>query len=309
MSRPARAAVQLPERTQSGRRTQDAIARAIERLAAAPRVYVMCDFDGTIAAIRHDPQRVVPDPTAMTALKDLAALPRTSVSVISGRSLDDLRMRVREPGQLKLIGSYGIEADGGRSGHGPAHQQAQRLVDRIERTLSRAVGSLPGVRIERKTLSVAMHFRGLPRSEARRACTRASRAMATSGLRAVAGRSVAEWCAFTPCKASAIRKMVDRRARQCVLCIGDDHGDAGALAMVHAWGGVAISVGRRRAGIPLRVRGVPDVARVLRRLSELRTAHVPSSSAHLASPRGRNARVAKARARAHGRSGAASARA
>jgi trehalose 6-phosphate phosphatase len=299
----------MAARAHPRRQPDAAILRALERLAAAPSLSVMCDFDGTIAAICRDPQRVVPDPMAMSALEGLAALPRTSVAVISGRSLADLRRRIGAPVHVRLIGSYGLEGDGELPVESRRRRRAQRIVDRIERMVADAVRSVPGVRIERKTMSVALHVRGLSRAEASRAISRARRSVAISGVRAVPGRSVMEWCAFTPCKATAIREIVGRRDRHGVLCIGDDHGDVGALAMVHGWGGVAISVGRRRAGVPFRVGGVPDVTRTLVRLLEMRRAPMAEARMHLASRRGRNARVATACAGAHGRSRASAARA
>ena len=286
-----------------------AIIRALERLAAAPSLAVMCDFDGTIAPICRDPQQATPDPHAMDALEGLASLPRTSVAIISGRGLRDLTAHVRASANLRLLGSYGLEVDGDRPLPGNRLMRAQRLVERIGRAVARAVRSLPDARIERKTMSVALHVRGLPREDARRAIMLAKRAIDIPGVRPVQGRSVIEWCAFTPCKATAIRDMVGRRDRHGVLCIGDDHGDVGALTMVHGWGGVAISVGRRRAGVPFRVGGVPDVTRALGLLLKMRRASMAPARVHLASPCGRNARVATARARAHGRSGAAGARA
>lgn len=288
---------------------RDGVARALKRLAAAPTVSVMCDFDGTIAAIRRDPCKATPCPLAMAALRDLAALPRTSVTVISGRGLGDLRMRVGDSGHVRLIGSYGVETECGRLAGAGGTKRAQATLDRLHRKLSRAVRAIAGVRIERKPLSIAMHFRGLPRTVARRACVHASRTMAMPGVRVIVGRSVLEWCVFMPCKAAAIRRIVGRRARHGVMCIGDDRGDAGALAMVHAWGGVAISVGRRRTGVPFGVRGVHDVARVLGDLLRLRARYVRASATHLASGRGRNARVPTVGARAHGRPRAAAARA
>ena len=308
MSRRRHPVTPVPAQPEQAPRRRETMRGALERLAAAPRLSIMCDLDGTIASIRRDPQRVVPHRVAMAALINLAALPRTSVAVISGRSLVDLKARIGSPGNIRLIGSYGIEPDDDDAAHGTARRRAQRLMGRLERTLWRAVRKVPGVRVERKPLSVALHVRGLPRTDAWRACDLASRAMAIPGIRAIAGRSVVEWCAFTPCKASAIRMIVGRGDRRGVLCIGDDHGDVGALAMVQGWGGVAISVGRRRAGIPLRVWGVPDVARLLHTLWRLRSMHVPVRRPHLASRRGRNARVPTARAGAHGRPGAAGAR-
>jgi trehalose 6-phosphate phosphatase len=305
----ARATAHLPARADRGRQRQDAIARALERLAAAPGLLVMCDFDGTIAAICRDPQRVAPDPAAIAALEGLAELPRTSVTVISGRGLADLRARIGARDHVRLVGSYGLEVDGDKPVGTRHSARAQRIVSRIERMLSGAVRAVPGARIERKAMSVALHVRGLPRADAKRAIALARRSVAISGVRAVPGRSIMEWCAFTPCKATAIREIVGRRDRRGVLCIGDDHGDVGALAMVHGWGGVAISVGRRRAGVPLRVGGVPDVSRALAMLLQMRRASMAVTQMHLASARARTARVATARARAHGRSGASAPRA
>lgn len=307
MSRRERTAAARSALAVTARQRRGAITRALERLAAAQSLSVMCDFDGTIAPIRRDPQGVSPDPDAIAALEGLAALPRTSVAVISGRGLDDLRGRIGTPAHVRLIGSYGLEVDGEETLAGRRWHRAQRLVSRIERMLSHAVRAVPGARIERKAMSVALHVRGLPRAEAHRAISLARHHVSIPGVRAMPGRCVMEWCAFTPCKATAIREIVGRRDRHGVLCIGDDHGDVGALTMVHGWGGVAISVGRRRAGVPFRVAGVPDVTRALCTLLEMRTARMRMARAHLASARGRNARVPTARARAHGRSRASAA--
>jgi trehalose-phosphatase len=298
-----------PAKGASTARGRADMAASLARLARAPSLSVMCDFDGTIAPICQDPQQVTPDPHAIGALEGLAALPRTGVTIISGRGLRDLKARIGASPHLRLMGSYGLEVDGDGPLPGNRLMRVQRLVERIGRTVARAVRSVPDARIERKTMSVALHVRGLPRGDALRAVTLAKGAIDIPGVRAVQGRSVVEWCAFTPCKATAIRDMVGRRDRQGVLCIGDDQGDVGALAMVHGWGGVAISVGRRREGIPFQVRGVAEVTRTLRLLLEMRMAHMPDARTHLASARGRNARDAKARARAHGRSHARSARA
>jgi trehalose 6-phosphate phosphatase len=285
------------------------VAAALGRLASAHSLSVMCDFDGTIAPIRRDPAQVTPHPRAVAALEGLAQLPRTSVAIVSGRGLADLVARLGAPAHVRLLGSYGLEVEGDAPLHGLRLDRAQRLVDRIERELARIVRAAPAARIERKVMSVTLHVRGMPRADAQRAVALARERISIPGVRVVPGRCVIEWCAFAPCKATAIRELVGRRDRHSVLCIGDDHGDVGALTMVHGWGGVAISVGRRRAGVPFRVRGVAEVTRTLQSLLQMRIAHIPSGSGSLASPRGRIARVPTARAGAHGRSGIAVSRA
>ena len=71
--------------------TNDATLReAIVRLARVPQLLVCCDYDGTLAPIVDTPGDARPRRESVAALRALAALPDTSVAVISGRSLHDL---------------------------------------------------------------------------------------------------------------------------------------------------------------------------------------------------------------------------
>ena len=87
--------------------------RALAQLARTPRLLVACDYDGTLAPIVPDPQRAVPLPETVTALRALAALPATTTAVISGRALRDLAVLSRLPAEVHLVGSHGSEFDVG----------------------------------------------------------------------------------------------------------------------------------------------------------------------------------------------------
>lgn len=54
--------------------------RALAQLARTPRLLVACDHDGTLAGIIAGPQRAVPVPESVTALRSLAALPATTTA-------------------------------------------------------------------------------------------------------------------------------------------------------------------------------------------------------------------------------------
>ena len=76
-------------------------------------VALACDYDGTLAPIVEDPAKAAPLPEAVAAIRALAALPRTTVAVISGRALRDLAALSRLPSEVYLVGSHGSEFDVG----------------------------------------------------------------------------------------------------------------------------------------------------------------------------------------------------
>ncbi len=95
----------------------------------------------------------------MAAVRALAALPQTTVAVVSGRALRDLAALSRLPSEVHLVGSHGSEFDIG-------------FVERLSPSWSRSAPGCatrcaeiaaehPGVRLERKPASVAVHTRGV----------------------------------------------------------------------------------------------------------------------------------------------------
>ena len=80
-------------------------------IARVPQLLVACDYDGTLAPIVEDPTTAVPLPEAVAAVRALAALPQTTVAVVSGRALRDLAALSRLPSEVHLVGSHGSEFD------------------------------------------------------------------------------------------------------------------------------------------------------------------------------------------------------
>ena len=135
--------------------------RAAARHAArTPHLLVACDYDGTLSPIVYDPATAVPLPEAVAAVRALASLPQTAVAVVSGRALRDLAALSRLPAEVHLVGSHGSEFDiGFVDALSPDQQQLRAdLVD----ALSGIVRRQPGVRLEMKPASVAVHTRTVP---------------------------------------------------------------------------------------------------------------------------------------------------
>ena len=131
----------------------------LEALAHA-RCLLAFDFDGTLAPI-------VPDRDAAGMRAETRALfARVSelfpTAVISGRSERDVRARLRGLGVRWVIGNHGLEP-------GPRLARFEGQVDDAERMLRERL-SLPGIDVENKRYSLAVHYRrSRQKTQARRA--------------------------------------------------------------------------------------------------------------------------------------------
>jgi trehalose 6-phosphate phosphatase len=128
-------------------------------VAHARSAGVFSDFDGTLAQIVDDPSAAVPLAGAADALEALAHR-FARVGVISGRPGSFLAEHLGGRG-LSLTGLYGLEVvtpDGVRPV--PAAKMWRSVVEEVA---SRAEAELPPVLgVERKDLTMAVHFRVAP---------------------------------------------------------------------------------------------------------------------------------------------------
>ena len=84
-------------------------AEQLAEAGAAAILLVACDFDGTLADIAAHPDMARPRERAVEALRALSRTPHTHVAIVSGRSLRDLRERMRPDASWGLAGTHGAE--------------------------------------------------------------------------------------------------------------------------------------------------------------------------------------------------------
>jgi len=218
---------------------------AIAALAEDPaRSSLVLDFDGVLSPIIEDPTAsAMPERVAATLARLAPAL--GLLAVLSGRPAEFLADRVRVSG-VRLLGSYGIEQiwDG-------AHRidpEARRWLGPVQeasRTLRDALAASPGIRVEDKSVSVAVHWRQAPdraaaAGEVRRVTARLA---AETGLRLEPGKLVEELRPpLDVDKGSAISALMASEKLTTVAYAGDDLGDIPALLAVRAAGGYALVV-------------------------------------------------------------------
>lgn len=255
------------------------LAAALERLAAAPRLLVALDFDGTLAPEVDDPLAARALPEAAAALEALRALPQTIVALVSGRSLESLAHVGELPPETPLVGSHGLEVRLGAGAPEPTVDAADRArVDSLRAALAPLVDAVEGAWIEDKPAGFAVHTR-VVETEAAAALQRAARERASSvdaGLTVRDGKNVVEFAVRDATKGDGLRILRERLGVDAVLFAGDDVTDEDALRTLgqHDLGvkvGSAVTVAEHR---------VPDpatMAVLLARLAERRREILPES--------------------------------
>jgi trehalose-phosphatase len=130
-------------------------------LTKAPLVALFLNFDGTLAEFCVRPEDVVVRPEMQAALRALARSERCAVWIVSGRRHADLRDRVGVPG-IRYLGLYGWEAHTDKE---PGDETRKNLAC-VAAWMKALLTCAPGVWIEEKQHTVAVHHRAAQREEA-----------------------------------------------------------------------------------------------------------------------------------------------
>ncbi|NIH86833.1 trehalose-phosphatase [Amycolatopsis granulosa] len=235
--------------------------RAIVQIARTPRLLVACDYDGTLAPIVTNPDEARPLPESVGALRSLAGLHETTTAVISGRALRDLAILSRLPHEVHLVGSHGSEFD-----IGFVHEldaQARDLHRRVEAELERIAGDVPGVSLEVKPASIAVHVRRADRDAARRVLDEVHSGPCTwEGVTTTDGKEVVELAVVQTDKGRALDTLRHQVGATAAIFLGDDVTDEKAFARLSG-PDVGVKVGDGETLAAYTVPGTEDVATVL----------------------------------------------
>ncbi|MPZ81992.1 MAG: trehalose-phosphatase [Actinophytocola sp.] len=242
--------------------------RAIVQIARTPRLLVACDYDGTLAPIVEIPEQARPMTESVGALRSLAGLHETTTAVISGRALRDLATLSRLPSEVHLVGSHGSEFDIGFVHALDGHARA--LHRRLDAELERLTADEPGVQLEVKPASIAVHTRRAePDVSARVSSAVRSGPCTWDGVQVTEGKEVIELAVVQTDKGRALDVLRHQVGATAAVFVGDDVTDEKAFARLSGPDlGVKVGQGQTLAGF--RIADPTEVGMVLAFLLEER---------------------------------------
>ena len=188
--------------------------------------------------------------------------------MISGRALRDLATLSRLPSEVHLVGSHGSEFDLGF---------IQRLAPELHELHGRLLAELqaisrehPGIRLETKPASIAVHVRGVDPAISEPALEAVRTGPGSwPDVYVTNGKDVIELSVLATDKGAAVTALRAQASASAVLYLGDDITDENAFARLHGPDvGVKIGGGETLAGY--RVDEPIDAVRVLGFLLEMR---------------------------------------
>lgn len=235
-----------------------------------PRLLVASDFDGTLSPIVNHPGDARALPEAAAALWALAQLPDTTVTLISGRSVDDLATRSGAPPEVILFGSHGAESSTGFTQEIDADALAA-----ITDTLSGIADAHPGVTVEPKPASVALHVRNATPADAAAALAAVRAASQDWTAELTEGKAVVEFAVIKTGKNDAVDALRERESSSAVVYFGDDVTDERAFSHLLDTD-VGVKVGSGDTSARFRVDSPADVAVALEYLRASRAAFIAS---------------------------------
>jgi len=232
------------------------------------------DFDGTLSPIVSDRDAAALHPMCRDLIESLSQRDGHFVAVLSSREIEDLVGRVPLP-LVILGGSSGLawRLPGGhriRPGE-PAEARREEVRKAISPLLSRFF-SIPGVDVEDKGWSVAVHYREVLPEAMPMLEPLLEELGNTPGIRVFRGTYAVEVQLFpNVSKSFGVRRLCRLLefdpSKDRILYAGDDDNDAVAMRWVLKKGGIALSVGNR---LPVRgARYVADPAALARAVGEL----------------------------------------
>lgn len=210
---------------------------------------LLLDVDGTIVDIGPSPDEVQVSDSLLRSLGRLYELSGGAVALVSGRRIGDLD-RLFSPLALPSIGVHGAEM---RVNDGEIFYWAKPLPTDLRRRLADVASIAPGIVVEDKDYSLALHYRNAPKhaEQLRRHIAAARTAFPAEPTELLLGKAMFEVKRPGISKGESIRKLMAHApfSGRMPVFIGDDVTDESVFEVLPEIGGKGFSVSRYFPGL------------------------------------------------------------
>jgi trehalose 6-phosphate phosphatase len=226
-----------------------------EQVRKARHILFLSDFDGTLTPIVERPELAILAEDIHRLLEALMRQPRFTVGIISGRAMADLKEKVNING-LIYAGNHGFEIEGpGLNFVNPLAAEVKPFFRIIRQVLSMALGTIKGVLVEDKGITLSVHYRQAEEETAKDIKHIVERTIkgpvamgivkVTTGKKVFEVRPAINWD-----KGKAIRLLMKkygkggRNSGLLPIYLGDDLTDEDGFQMIDKYGeGITIHIG------------------------------------------------------------------
>src|SRR6266705_1555544 len=229
--------------------------KGLSKAAAAPselaqrldQCAILLDIDGTLLDLAPTPREVWVPPGLAKTLNGLLEKTAGALALVSGRSLNDIDL-IFAPEQYPAVGGHGAEMRVAADSEAVA-THAPPMDKELKRRLAAIARLSPGILLEDKGYSLALHYRLAPHAEkAIYAAVSLIRAdLPNAPIEVLPGKCVCEIKHSGFNKATGVLELMTHepfRGRRPIF-IGDDVTDETVFAIMPDLDGLAFSVGRR----------------------------------------------------------------
>jgi trehalose 6-phosphate phosphatase len=211
----------------------------------------LLDIDGTLLDLAPTPREVWVPPGFGETLSRLRDMVSGALALVSGRSLNDIDL-IFAPEVFAAVGGHGAEMRISFDSEAVA-RHAPPMDKELKRRLAAIAKLSPGILLEDKGYSLALHYRLAPHAERAiyEAIALIRSELPEAPIEVLPGKCVCEIKQYGFNKATGVRELMTHepfRARRPIF-IGDDFTDESVFAIMPDLGGLAFSVGRQAEGV------------------------------------------------------------
>ena len=212
---------------------------------------ILLDIDGTLLDLAPTPREVWVPPDLSETLSRLRDKTSGALALVSGRSLNDIDL-IFAPEQFPAVGGHGAEMRISIDSEAVA-SHAPPMDKELKRRLAAIAKLSPGILLEDKGYSLALHYRLAPHAEKAiyEAVSLIGNERPNAPFEVLPGKCVCEIKQVGFDKATGVRELMSHepfRGRR-PLFIGDDVTDESVFVIMPDLDGLAFSVGRRAEGV------------------------------------------------------------
>jgi trehalose 6-phosphate phosphatase len=212
---------------------------------------ILLDIDGTLLDLARTPREVWVPPGLAATLHTLHERTNGALALVSGRSLNDIDL-IFAPERFPAIGGHGAEMRLSIGSEAVA-THAPPMDQELKRRLAAIARLSPGILLEDKGYSLALHYRLAPHAEKAiyEAVSLIRADLPNASIEVLPGKCVCEIKPSGFDKATGVRELMTHEpflGRRPIF-IGDDVTDESVFAAMPGLGGIAFSVGRHAQGV------------------------------------------------------------